>query len=63
MGPSVGQVCVVKPQGKMAIDFWMAFVNWNAELQECNGFELAIPGVGVSLFVDRKIPGVSGDLI
>ena len=39
----------------------MVFVNWNAELQECNGFELAIPGVGMSLFVDRKIPGVQGD--
>ena len=40
----------------------MVFVNWNAELQECNGFELAIPGVGVN-YVDRKIPGVTGDLV
>ena len=56
MGPYAGQVCEVKPQERMAIDFWMAFVNWNAELQECNGFELAIPGVGVSLFCGPEDP-------
>ena len=52
MGPIAGQVCEVKPQG-FVLD---GIVNWNAELQECNGFELAIPGVGVSLFCGPEDP-------